>query len=51
MMEKGDLKTTIMQGWPQEQKELPNYTDVIGQREEIHTYIGKFGDKMRLLDN
>lgn len=32
-------------------KRTPNYIDVIGQREEIDTYIGKFGDKMRLLDN
>ena len=44
------LTTTIIQGWSQEQKELPDDLDVIEQN-KMHVYIGQSGDKMMLLDD
>lgn len=43
------LKTTIIQGWSQEQKELPDDLDVTEQK--MHVYTGESGDKMVLLDD
>ena len=44
------LTTTIIQGWCQEQKELPDNLDVIEQN-KMHVNTGKSGDKMTLLDD